>query len=93
VGGEEFAVVLPQTDLGGARTVADKLRQMTSGVPMLTASGPIRVTVSIGVAAISSLPRATEPSVDALLELADRGLYASKQAGRDRVTAVALTKE
>lgn len=88
LGGEEFAVVLPQTDLNGARTVAEKLRQMTASVPILTASGPIDITVSIGIAAVDSLPRHVEPSVDALLEYADRGLYASKEEGRNRVTVL-----
>ncbi|HYM33843.1 MAG TPA: diguanylate cyclase [Steroidobacteraceae bacterium] len=93
LGGEEFAVVLPQTDLGGAKTVAEKLREMISNVAMLTASGPVSVTVSIGVAAMSSVPRDKTASVDVLLELADRALYASKQAGRDCVTAAPPAKD
>jgi len=86
LGGEEFAVVLPQTELLGAYTVAEKLRSMMSSVPVLTAVGPVEITVSIGVAALSSLPRDVEVNVDALLALADRSLYASKQGGRNRVT-------
>ncbi len=92
LGGEEFAVVLPQTDLAGAQTVAEKLRHMTASVPMLTASGPIEITVSLGAAAVSSLPQEIEPSVETLLEIADRGLYASKQGGRNRVTVVGDTQ-
>jgi diguanylate cyclase (GGDEF)-like protein len=88
LGGEEFAVVLPQTDLSGAKTVAEKLRQMIASVPILTGSGAVSVTVSIGAVSVSSLPHNAELSVDLLLEFADRGLYASKQAGRNRVTAL-----
>ena len=87
LGGEEFAVVLPQTGLSGAEIVAEKLRATIGAAPIRTSSGPIGVTVSAGVASLSPLlairPGAT---IDDLLELADQGLYASKLAGRNRVT-------
>jgi diguanylate cyclase (GGDEF)-like protein len=77
-GGEEFAVVLPQTGAEDARDVAERLR---------AAIGEARVepgvTVSVGVA---TFPRDGEDADD-LVKAADDALYASKRAGRDRVTA------
>jgi diguanylate cyclase (GGDEF)-like protein len=87
VGGEEFVVVLPQTDLPGAVIVAEKLRQFVVNAPIKTEVGNLQVTVSIGVAALCCLPRGSEPQADALMELADKALYRSKQLGRNRVTA------
>jgi diguanylate cyclase (GGDEF)-like protein len=86
IGGEEFAVVLPQTELSGALVVAEKLRLMMGSVPMLTGCGPVEVTVSIGAVAVTALPNGRELSGEELFELADRELYASKQSGRNRVS-------
>jgi diguanylate cyclase (GGDEF)-like protein len=78
-GGEEFVVLLPDTDAAGAADVAAKLRDLigTIRVP----SVPVGVTASLGVAA---LPEHAATSDD-LLRAADRALYAAKAAGRDRV--------
>jgi diguanylate cyclase (GGDEF)-like protein len=89
VGGEEFVVVLPQTDLPGAVVVAEKLRQYVANAPVKTGAGNLLITVSIGVAALCCLPTGSEPVVDDLLDLADKALYSSKQKGRNRVTAAA----
>jgi two-component system chemotaxis family response regulator WspR len=83
-GGEEFAVILPGTDLAGAEHVAGELADVVRG---LTISGKIsgegaRVTVSIGVASI--IPGSND-SAHALMERADGALYSAKRAGRDRV--------
>lgn len=86
LGGEEFAVVLPGTDLRGAQLVADRIRLGIAARPIDTLSGPIPVTVSIGVGGIEALAPDAEISTDALLEIADRCLYVSKDSGRNRVT-------
>jgi diguanylate cyclase (GGDEF)-like protein len=86
LGGEEFAVVLPQTDTAGARVVAERLRVAVHGAPMRTAGGSIQVTVSIGVCGSAMLTGADEATVEQLLRRADDCLYASKRQGRDRVT-------
>ena len=77
-GGEEFIVLMPSTDAGGAMQVAERLRAAVAAGPW--ADRPI--TASIGVAT------ATVPTTDAaaLVDAADRALYRSKQAGRDRAT-------
>jgi len=86
-GGEEFVVVLPQTDLSGAVVVAEKLRLHVANAPFNCSEGAIAATVSVGAAALSCVPASTEPTIDALVDLADRALYASKQRGRNCTTA------
>jgi two-component system cell cycle response regulator len=90
-GGEEFVIVLPETDLAGARIVAEKLRAATAALAVPHGDASIRFTSSFGVAAVDA--RAAAPGVaDALLAQADVCLYHSKQAGRDRVTAQQLKR-
>ena len=82
LGGDEFLVVLPETELGGARRVAEALRQSVIRRKVDTARGPLRVTMSIGCATWGPGQSSAE-----LLETADQALYAAKSAGRDRVAA------
>jgi diguanylate cyclase (GGDEF)-like protein len=78
LGGEEFAVVLPETTRHGAFVVAEKIREAIASEPFLR---DVHVTVSIGVAAY---PYDGETS-DELLRVADAALYEAKRSGRDRV--------
>jgi len=81
-GGEEFAIVLPETDLlSAAAIVAERLRDTIAAHAIDTAEGPLTVTISVGVAGVD-LER--ENLLDALSR-ADAGLYAAKHAGRNRV--------
>lgn len=83
-GGEEFLVVLPQTDLAGACVLGERIRQSIAEAPFEVGSGSaIAVTVSVGAAALSDSTQTAEQ----LVEAADRALYAAKDAGRDRVVA------
>jgi len=81
LGGEEFAVLLPETGLEGALDAAGRLREQVSRAPVATGQGDLNVTVSIGV---SDWREAEEP-VESLLIRADEALYAAKNEGRDRV--------
>lgn len=92
MGGEEFVVVLPETDLAGARTVAERIRRAIEGQAIAAAVGPIRITVSIGIGSMGHLPvdQSAEPAT--LLDQADLHLYRSKLAGRNRVTAPTETR-
>lgn len=78
LGGEEFCLVLPATDRAGALLAAERLRAQT--VREMAHIIPEPITVSIGVA--TNADGSLDP--DRLLSRADRGLYAAKQAGRDR---------
>jgi diguanylate cyclase (GGDEF)-like protein len=88
IGGEEFAVVLPEVASEEALQIAQRLCERVRASPHETAAGPLQVTGSFGVCAFEP-PRGERPtSVHALVKAADAALYASKRAGRNRVTAV-----
>jgi len=82
-GGDEFVVLLPETDLAGAVTVAEKLREAIGTIRVSSDEQQVRATVSVGVASFpddGSTPQA-------LLERADAAMFGSKRGGRDRVSA------
>jgi diguanylate cyclase (GGDEF)-like protein/PAS domain S-box-containing protein len=88
LGGEEFAVLLPNTELSGALTVAERVRAAVEEREVQSEPNEqgereaIRITVSVGVAEL----RGDEP-FESLLRRADRALYAAKDLGRNRVQA------
>jgi diguanylate cyclase (GGDEF)-like protein len=80
-GGDEFVILLIETDAAGAQRVAERLRRSVAEAPIDTAQGSLSVTISVGVAvATESCPNWPE-----LLNMADRALYSGKEAGRNRV--------
>jgi diguanylate cyclase (GGDEF)-like protein len=84
-GGEEFLIMLTETDLAGARTVAEKIRRAVQNVQVaVTGGGVARVTLSIGLADRNALTEG-ESSAIHLIDLADRTLYVAKSQGRNRV--------
>ncbi|MDR2187431.1 MAG: diguanylate cyclase [Azonexus sp.] len=82
-GGEEFVVLLPETPLGGALIVAEKIRRavQTLNIPH-SASSHSRVTLSIGLAA--TVPE-RDNAANSLIAAADQALYEAKNTGRNRV--------
>lgn len=80
-GGEEFLVMLPRTDLAGARTVAQRVHAAIRDHAVVTEAGALSVTASLGVA--SSGEAGIE--VSEAIKRADECLYRAKRAGRDRV--------
>lgn len=81
LGGEEFAVLLPDSDLEGARAVAERIRQRIADIRVPDPSGAIAFTISIGAAACE----AEAISVQRALDRADAALYQAKAQGRNRV--------
>ncbi|MEC5386331.1 diguanylate cyclase [Uliginosibacterium sp. H3] len=85
-GGEEFAVILPDTDLNGARQLAEAMRSDIERLALPHGNSPNGVvTLSIGVAC--RVPGRNGPGGAALIKAADDALYQAKAAGRNRVEA------
>jgi diguanylate cyclase (GGDEF)-like protein len=81
IGGEEFVCIFPETDEAQAMLCAERLRQSVEAIKIDMPDGPLRFTVSIGVATLNT----HHPDLDALLKDADRALYRAKRGGRNRV--------
>jgi diguanylate cyclase (GGDEF)-like protein len=83
IGGEEFLLILPETDLEGALLLAERMRTAAGGEPFQMALGPLQVTCSLGVAQRNSEDR----DAGTLLARADGALYSAKRAGRNQVVS------
>ena len=91
-GGEEFIVLLPNTEVASARRLAERIRAAISRTPFELPNGEsVMVTVSIGISEVC--PRAEDRDLktvgDSLIARADVALYAAKSAGRDRIVVEA----
>ncbi len=83
-GGDEFALIMPETSLSDGIQAAKRLRRQITDDLFVTPDGkPYKVTVSVGVASIA--PEQGSPSVEGLIKAADRALYKAKAGGRDQV--------
>jgi two-component system, cell cycle response regulator len=89
VGGEEFAVVLPETSPEEGLRIAERLRGHIAATEFFTAAGAIRVTSSFGVCGLPSVRRNAAGITERLIKASDSALYASKSSGRNRVTGAA----
>ncbi|MCM5681086.1 GGDEF domain-containing protein [Schlegelella sp. S2-27] len=83
LGGEEFAVILPETDLPSALAAAERLRETVAALQLHHREFPLKTTVSIGVAMLQA---PGEPLAQ-LLHRADVAMYRAKNSGRNRVEA------
>jgi diguanylate cyclase (GGDEF)-like protein/PAS domain S-box-containing protein len=88
LGGEEFGILLPDTDNTGAYEFAERLRKHVAASPCATATESITYTVSIGITACNH----GELSADHILAQADHALYQAKSGGRNRSVSVAVNQ-
>jgi two-component system cell cycle response regulator len=83
-GGEEFSIVLPESDAGQARITAEKLRRVIESTGIRHHEAGINITISLGVASFRP-GESTIRSCRELIEHADSALYQAKEMGRNRV--------
>ena len=87
IGGEEFAIVLPETNYEKALDVARKLRAAIANKSFQTQARSIQITASFGLCGLDSIPVGARKIAESLVKIADAALYRSKNTGRNRVTA------
>jgi diguanylate cyclase (GGDEF)-like protein/PAS domain S-box-containing protein len=88
IGGDEFVILLPETNSEQAYVTIDRIRQSLATIHMDFAGKPISITISSGIASL----KVEEESIDTLLSRADQALYQAKEAGRNRVVVDDLTR-
>lgn len=88
-GGEELIVLLPATNAEGAMLLAERIRLAVAACAIEVTGGPVRCTVSIGIAAI----KRDDAGLEALIARADAALYAAKKAGRNRCCVDTISPE
>jgi len=89
LGGDEFIIILPQTDIGEASRIATEIRKAVDSTTMEVDGKVVHVTLSLGVASTGNFP--DPPPVDQfehLISLADKALYKAKHQGRNRVVTI-----
>jgi len=86
-GGEEFVVVMPETEPVGALVAAERLRRSVAATTLDIDGTPVSVTISFGVASLEHDSPAKEGSIGGLLQLADLRMYEAKRRGRNQTVA------
>ncbi len=85
MGGEEFAIIAPNTDAARALALAERLRRNVEHIDLRQSGLSVSVTISVGVAGMSLAPGFGSGPLEDMLARADHALYRAKQAGRNRV--------
>ena len=80
-GGEEFGLILPETDAESARIICERIRETVEQSVVKTTAGEIRYTVSMGIAQLTDVPE----NHMQWMQKADEALYQAKETGRNRV--------
>jgi diguanylate cyclase (GGDEF)-like protein/PAS domain S-box-containing protein len=87
VGGEEFALICPATDLAAAFALAERIRGIVADLDLKAEGKPVNMTISLGVSGLS----AADSTVNQMLTRADHALHRAKGEGRNRVCASPIT--
>ena len=82
-GGDEFMIILPETEPAGARQIAEKIRSAAAEIELNASGKSLGISLSIGVASCCT----AVDTMDSLVKLADAALYSSKHRGRNRVSS------
>ena len=88
MGGDEFMVICPDTDLPAAQVCAERMRKAVEALPIAAGTLQLRGSVSIGIAVRDS----SMSDADALIKCADRGVFLAKQRGRNQSAAIQQTR-
>jgi len=91
-GGEEFLLILPETDLAGGVLLAERLRQTFAATPIHSGAHEIHATASFGVASIDFASATTSAPHKGMITAADDLLYAAKKGGRNQVRSQQLSQ-
>jgi diguanylate cyclase (GGDEF)-like protein len=83
-GGEEFAIIMSETNLEGSVIAANRIRQELAKVDLRPKGERVAITASVGLACSEQFTDRSKLTAGALISAADQALYAAKQAGRDR---------
>ena len=86
-GGEEFLLVLPETNFKNARRLAERLRKQISKKKFSWEAEKVSITASFGVTGIDKSSTLKDFSLENLIEMADQYLYQAKNSGRDKVVS------
>jgi diguanylate cyclase (GGDEF)-like protein len=89
-GGEEFVILLPNTEIEGATIIAEKIREVVDSLALPVKEKEIHFSVSIGV---SQFKNNSEINLEATINRADEALYEAKNSGRNRVCIAEYLKE
>jgi len=90
IGGEEFAIVLPETPYEASLEVARKIRSGVSEAPYKASGRTLSVTASLGLCSVDRVAAGERRLAERMLKVADAALYRSKRDGRNRVTATTI---
>ena len=88
LGGDEFGILLPHTDLSGAEIVAETMRVAIEEAVIDSSAGPIKIMASLGIAEM----KASDRDIKSILERADALLYEAKRGGRNRAVSDITTR-
>jgi two-component system, cell cycle response regulator len=90
IGGEEFAIVMPETSYEAAMEVNRKLRAAVAQTAFKAGNKAVQVTASFGLCGVGRVPVGERRLAERMLKIADEALYRSKKSGRNRATATQL---